>query len=316
MLEFLIDSKRLLSVDEKQRNRDVFISAYNDNERVKSTFDEVNASRKFWWILPDYGYSTDEYPAEPGLEIVDLLPENEAELVVEGLRRSGLADPDVKSVCVDITGFLHPHILLLLKYFKANPVEELEFIYTEPGHYSRKVETRFSLTETVTVRQVAGFEGLHNPEMDHDVVVIGIGYDHSLIGQVIANKESARVVQLHCFPSLSADMYQESILRLDRVSAVSTQNAVDLNFFATANDPYVTAAVLDEAVTLLNSKQRISNLYLSPLSTKPQALGFGLYYLSRLEGRAASMIYPFTERYSRETSTGMGRGWVYPIVFN
>ncbi|WP_310388783.1 hypothetical protein [Rhizobium sp. 1399] len=126
-----------------------------------------------------------------------------------------------------------------------------------------------------TVRQVAGFEGLNNAGMDHDVVVIGIGYDHNLVGQVIANKESARVVQLHCFPSLSGDMYQESILRLARVSAVSTQNAVDLNFFATANDPYVTAAVLDEAISLLNSKQRISNLYLSPLSTKPQALGLG-----------------------------------------
>lgn len=314
MLQFLIDAKRVLSAEEKQRDRDLFISAYNDNDRVRSTFDDMNAVQKYWWILPDYGYAPEEYP--PGPNLVDALPANEAELVVEGLQRSGLGSADVRRVCIDITGFLHPQILLLLKYFKANPVEELEFIYTEPEHYSRKVETRFSLTETVNVRQVAGFEGLHNPAMDHDVVIVGIGYDHNLIGQVIANKESARVVQLHCFPSLSADMYQESILRLDRVSAVSTQNSIDLNFFATANDPYVTAAVLNEAVTLLNSKQPISNLYLSPVSTKPQALGFGLYYLANLEGRPASMIYPFTERYSRETSTGVGRGWVYPIVFS
>jgi hypothetical protein len=314
MLQFLIDAKRVLSAEEKQRDRDLFISAYNDNDRVRSTFDDMKAAQKYWWILPDYGYVPEEYPS--GSNLVDALPENEAELVVEGLQRSGVGAADVKRVCIDITGFLHPHILLLLKYFKAHPVDELEFIYTEPEHYSRKVETLFSLTETVNVRQVAGFEGLHNPAMDHDVVVIGIGYDHNLIGQVIANKESARVVQLHCFPSLSADMYQESILRLDRVSAVSTQNAIDLNFFATANDPYVTAAVLNEAVTLLNSKQPISNLYLSPLSTKPQALGFGLYYLANLEGRPASMIYPFTERYSRETSTGVGRGWVYPVVFS
>jgi len=204
---------------------------------------------------------------------------------------------------------------LFLRYFKLFAVPNVEFVYTEPEHYSNKVDTQFSLDEKSDVRQVAGFEGQHLPAMEYDVLMMGIGYEHNLMGQVIATKESARLLQVHCFPPLSADMYQESILRLDRLASASARSAPDFNFFATGNDPYVTAAVLGEAVLSLLLRKKITNLYLCPLSTKPQALGFGLFYLSALEGKAASIIYPFVKKYSRQHSQGVGRSWVYPVSF-
>jgi hypothetical protein len=187
-------------------------------------------------------------------------------------------------------------------------------IYTEPEHYTRRAETNFSLDEVVEVRQVAGFEGTHDPDMSNDVLILGGGYDHSLMGRAILSKENARIIHLHSLPSLSADMYHESLLRLDRVSFGSARSAEDLTAYCSANDPFVTAAVLSETLEDISSRKPISNLYLAPLATKPQALGFGLFYLRELEGTASSIIFPFFGQYSRETSKGVGRTWIYPVI--
>ena len=128
------------------------------------------------------------------------------------------------------------------------------------------------------------------------------------------DKESARLIQLQCFPSLSADMYNESLLRLDRLSISSHGRVDEQLFFAAANDPFVTAAVLSGAVKAVRRAQPLTNLYLSPLATKPQVLGFGLYYLKECMGTATSIIYPFSALHSRGSSTGTGRTWVYPIT--
>lgn len=309
---YLIDAKRLFDAPEQGRQRGIFISAYNENERVSQLFKKVTAHRKVWWILPEYSYEAHEYPEG---EIIDGLPTYEADLVRVGLAKSGYDPTNPQPICVDITGFLHPHILLFLRYFKMYGVKDVEFVYTEPEHYSQKVDTQFSLDDKSDVRQVAGYEGAHVPEMQHDVLMMGIGYEHNLMGQVVAKKELARLVQVHCFPPLSPDMYQESILRLDRLASASARSTEDLNFFTTANDPFVTAAVLGDAVNSLFLRKRVTNLYLCPLSTKPQALGFGLFYLASLEGRPASIIYPFVQKYSRQHSQGVGKSWIYPVSF-
>jgi hypothetical protein len=169
------------------------------------------------------------------------------------------------------------------------------------------------MEDVVTVRPIQGFEGQHNTNMDEDVLIIGIGYDHSLISRVILEKESARLIQLHCFPSLSADMYHESILRLDRVTSTGKGRPHEQVLFSSANDPFVTAAALSDAYGALK-RRHLTNLYLSPLATKPHTLGFGLFYLRELEAAPASLIFPFSRAYSRETGSGIGRTWLYPIM--
>jgi hypothetical protein len=84
--------------------------------------------------------------------------------------------------------------------------------------------------------------------------------------------------------------------------------------YSSANDPFVTAAILSETYEEIAGRRPISNLYLASLATKPQAVGFGLFYLRELEGTASSIIFPFFGEYSKETSKGVGRTWVYPII--
>lgn len=306
-LDYLIDAKHLLN---RRRKWDLFISAYNSSERVKKTFSKVRSSRKVWWLIPEYGYTPDE---APNGDVINISHIGEADVVADGLAQSGFEPKSGAEVCVDITGFMRPQILFLLKYLREAGVHSVDMLYTEPKHYARRADTAFSLDDVTEVRQVAGFEGQHDPAMTNDVLIVGVGYDDKLVAHAIQNKENAKLVQLHSLPSLSADMYHESVLRLERVSEGSPKLARDQVFFTSANDPFATAATLAEAYRALNGRSSITNLYLCPLATKPQALGFGLFYLRELQGSASSIIFPFSGKYSKETSTGIGRSWLYPI---
>jgi hypothetical protein len=85
-------------------------------------------------------------------------------------------------------------------------------------------------------------------------------------------------------------------------------------FFAPANDPFVVASELSKKLKQLRLCS-VDNIYLSPLATKPQTLGFALFYLNELINEPASVVFPFSSSYYRETSKGVGRTWLYEVVF-
>ena len=175
---YLIDSKEPLTDARKKQGWDLFLSAYNDNERVQKPFAGVAALRKCWWSLPEYNYHANELPDTNLVEVAGQA--NEADFVREGLSNSGFSASSTQSICIDITGFMRPHILYFLKYLKDAGVKQIDMIYTEPEHYARKAETTFSIDDVVRVRSVFGFEGQHGPGMEHDALVVGVGYDHGL----------------------------------------------------------------------------------------------------------------------------------------
>ena len=309
-LAALLDAKAPLDsrVDEPW---DLFISAYNDSKRVQTVFNSVRAHRHLWWIVPEYGYTQQQvqHLTSPIL----LTRGTEAEVIRAGLAESGFDPTSDKRLCIDITGLMRPQILYMMAHFKQIGLCKFDLLYTEPERYSRRAETRFSIGEDVDVRSVAGYIGAHENDTSGDVLVLGVGYDHHLISHVLQAKENARIVQLHSFPSLSADMYHESILRLDRVRSEGPRIGDEV-YYSSANDPFVVASSLKLALDSVNAHRPITNVYLSPLATKVQAVGFGLFYLRHLVDSAASIIYPNSSRYDKETSAGVGRSWVYPIV--
>ena len=94
---------------------------------------------------------------------------NEAEQIIETIG-SVLNEVDrARRVCVDITGFMRPQILFVLRYFHALGFKNFEMIYTEPLHYARKEDTDFALADVSEVRQVSGFEGAHNLDMSSGI---------------------------------------------------------------------------------------------------------------------------------------------------
>lgn len=304
----LLDAKIELSGAEPAW--DLFVSAYNDSMRVRAVYDRVPAVERHWWVMPEYRYEREELPDIAASSF--LADGDEATIINAGLEAVGFDRSRHSRLLFDITGMMRPHILFLMAHLADIGVTSFDLLYTEPEQYALKADTVFSIGEDVRVVTVNGYVGAHDTDTSGDVLVVGIGYDHHLISQALQAKEGARVVQLHSFPSLSADMYHESILRFDKVQSEQPRSGDEI-YYSSANDPFVTAASIESAVYSAGRHQRITNLYMTPLATKPQAVGFGLHYLRQLRGAPASIIYPSSPNYTRETTTGVGRSWIYPI---
>lgn len=289
---------------------DIFVSAYTAAERVKSVYDKVAATSKHWLVFPEYGFVADQYPEGA----FAFSSRDEAAYVKEFWSRS-IGDVSGKTVSIDITGFIRPYLIFLLRWLAERGVQRFDALYSEPVIYGKREQTVFSDEAVEEVRQIAGFEGTHNPDTTNDCLVIGAGYDHQLIAQVAENKEFSKKIQIFGLPSLRADMYQENVLRANRAAEAVGREADDESstYFAPANDPFVTASTLREIVNEINARKPITNLYLSPLATKPQVLGFALYYLTECRNSATSLIFPFCRAYNQETTTGVSRIWRYTV---
>ncbi len=312
-LDYLISYKQRHSLDSLERlpEWDLFISTLNDSERVRSVFPRIRARDKHWLIAREYGYSDSEIPKDG--KAYWLRSFHEADAIGQYLA-SALFDALAHSICVDITGFMRPHILFLINKLKRAGVKVFDVLYSEPQMYRSKEHTRFFTGDIVEVRQVAGFEGSHSPNISSDLLVIGAGYDHELVAQVATHKESARILLVYGLPSLSADMYQESVLRMSNASGALEGRAFESGIaFTAANDPFVTAAVLRETYKAASARNPIGNCYLSPLGTKPQTLGFALFYLRDMVSLPVSVLFPFTEVAVRDSSKGVANIWLYRV---
>lgn len=295
---------------------DMLVSAFNDSERVRSTFDQVPAAEKLWVIHPEYGVEADALPASRRFASDAT---SEADFVLELLdtMRARGFDPLTTRLCLDITGLLRPHLMFLVQMLERLGVRRFHVLYTEPAYYKNKGATPFSAGSILGVRQVAGHEGVNNPDTDSDLLIIGMGFDSQLIKEVAEEKDKAEKVQLFGLPSLRADMYQQSVLRSREVADLLGDPNFSPRHRATApaNDPFVTATVLSEITARRETQQRFTNLYLCPLGTKVQALGFSLFYLGECVGLNRSVLFPFSTRYSPETTQGISRIWLYTIEF-
>jgi len=296
---------------------DVFISAYNPSDRVCEVFKAINAARKIWIIHKEYGIEPKNFPEG---EVIAPSHENEAEFireVVDALLADKIIIPGTTKLGIDITGVMRPHLMFLVRYLELKGVTSFQAIYSEPARYKKKEKTAFSDGAVSVVRQVAGYEGSNNTDTANDLLIIGAGYDYPLIADVAEEKDRAEKVQIYGLPSLQADMYQQNVLQTrlaaDALGGGWLQEGTA--FFAPAHDPFATAGVLREIVQRREKRAKITNLYLSPLATKAQALGFSLYFIGECLNRNASIIFPFCAKYSSETSEGISKVWCYSVQF-
>jgi hypothetical protein len=290
---------------------DVFLSAYNKSERVNAVFGAAKAAQKEWLIHPEYDFSEAELP---GTETVRVLQDrDEADFWRQYFLIAGVHNwPRNARICIDSTGFMRPHIILLLRMLRDLGFSRLHVLYADPQAYKSGEKTPFTKGAITEVRQVRGFEGAHLPDTgDEDLLVIGAGYDDELIRRVAENKRAARKLEMFGLPSLMPHMYGENRLQAAKAEEALGPLPSRSLLFAPANDPFATAQELHDRLQEERMTRRIGNLYLSPLATKAQTLGFALYYLCEWSGGPASIIFPYAEYYSHETSIGLSRVWLY-----
>jgi hypothetical protein len=282
---------------------DLFLSAYDECDRTLIPYQKVQAKEKIWLLFPQYRYNgsvpTDGVYFNNG--------KSEAEYYRDFIKRYGNTLCG-KSICVDSTGFLRPHLAFLVAYFNYIGVKQFDVLYTEPGMYSKADETSFSINIDC-VRTVEGCTS--NPiiaEEMNDVLIVCSGYDEKLFAAVASDKSNCKYkYHIIGFPSLQADMYQESMLRFYNIKESIGSS---MRQFAPAFDPFVTAQTIDDIIKQIPNP---TNIYLSPLSTKPQTLGMVLYYLYNKREKAINVLFPFCMEYTSGHTTGVKRTWRYTV---
>ena len=289
---------------------DVFVSAFNPTERILSVSAAVRAKRKVWLIHPEYHLDPLALPNDhPRVQPLKCDEVTQVEALL-----AQLGDLSGLTLCIDITGFMRHVLIFLIAKLERIGVVAIEALYSEPVSYMKDENTEFSTRSSGVVRPVRGMGGSIDSRA-RDALVLGVGYDHKLISEVAASKDNATIYPLFAFPSLSPEMYQQSAIRSQHCGEVALEGSwVTNRRFAPANDPFATAGVLHEIVRSIDSRKAECNIYLSPLSTKAQALGFALYWIfeGRQRGRIAILL-PECVSYSQETSIGLKRLWSFTV---
>ena len=293
------------------RAYDLFISGYTDSERVRDVFRRVDAREKIWVIHREYGFDSVDLPRNGESYVSESY--DEAEFWRGLVGRLRLCSGETQ-LCIDITGLLVPYMMYLVALLSRIGVKKFDCVYSEPVSYLRREDTVFSGGYVREVRPVAGFAGFVDQDTSGDLLVIGAGYEDHLISAVAHHKNAARKAILFGLPSLRVDMYQQNVLRASRAEESLGTVPRRRRFFAPANDPFVTASVLQEIVREDAGRERLTNLYLSPLASRAQALGFVIFFLyQRRRMESVSVILPFCTKYETLTDVGLSRTWRYEV---
>ena len=295
------------------------VAAFNSSARVTELWGSLpKATYRLWAIHREYGFGRAELPDGESVHSDGLDESAFADALVAKLESdSGLGVADHR-LAVDITGFMRPELVCLVQKLRLEGARLVDFLYAEPTRYKQKGWTQFSKGNVRDVRQVITCEGIHDLDTDGDMLLIGTGYDNNLMSAVAEHKPHSSKLLLLGFPSLAADMYQENVWRVSRASESIGASGVEArqeHLFAPANDPFVTAAVVSSAVSRCVEQDGVRNVYLAPLGTKVQALGFALFYAIEClkRNRSVSIILPFADGYERATSEGLSRTWRYTV---
>jgi len=302
----------------EELNFDFFISAYNESERITKVFNKINSLNKHWIILPEYRFSEVEvsHLDDKVFNYTDFSStDDEGEIILDYFTKNQELFCSEK-IGIDITGFLRPHLVYLIRLLKAKNILKVDFIYSEPVNYKKKEDTLFS-EDYYEIREVKGCLNSHNPETTNDLLILGSGYDYQMISKIAKFKADTKKVQILGFPPLQADMFQENILKAYQAEEDVSSGQFSLDsediILAPANDPFVTAQLISEFVIQEKKKNKLTNIYLCPLSTKAHTLGMTLYFINECIDEPVSIIFPFSKKYSRETSEGISRIWIYKV---
>ena len=195
--------------DVSKLHYDIFISAFDGCERTTIIYDKVCARNKYCLVFPQYAQEVcslpDKYLTSSALMEDEYIPD-----VI------GTIELTNKTICIDSTGFLIPHLLFLIKYLQRRNILNFDILYSEPNNYTKAEDTEF--TKNVNVpRPIEGYMASAKNINGNDALIIFSGFDDTLLTVVARNNSKALYKYLFTgFPSLQADMYQQNLIKLNK----------------------------------------------------------------------------------------------------
>ncbi|WP_088458762.1 hypothetical protein [Acinetobacter soli] len=314
MIDYDIYYRESLNIFEisKIENIDIFISAFNESERVNILYDKINSKNKYWFIQPEYNFSDQQISHLN--EKIYTKHFDESKQVKDIIEYLGEELLD-KVLYIDCTGFMRHTLVYLIIKLGVLGFKKINIIYSEPCSYINNDKTQFSELCS-EVRAIKGTNFTKRGKKES--TIMSIGYDSNLMSQMLNQFEGVELYPLFSFPSLSADMFQQSIIKSSNIQFSNIKNSSNNNrHFAPAHDPFSTAKVIAKLVSKIKS-DNISNIYLSPLSTKAQVIGHTYFWWKehktfKDEGLQVNITLPIPRSYKSKTSDGVGRIWNYTL---
>jgi len=320
IIDYDIYYREPLSIEKNSLNSedfDIFISAFNASDRVKEVFNNVKSNYKYWLIHPEYNFSDAELTDINATKVIKPTKFDEQEQISSLLSELDTSDITTAKVCIDSTGFMRNVLAFLIIALGYVGVKKIHVLYSEPIRYINNENTHFSISSD-KVKALAG-TAITPTTNAKDSLIMSIGFDHLLMSQVVNEHESATFYPVYSFPSLSADMFQQSAFRSSNIVPIKNDDLTTRKFFAPANDPFSTAKKIQEIVSIIHDKDQnlMHNIYLCPLSTKAQLVGYAYYWWKEGQHKTdrgmINIVLPMCTSYKRETSTGLKRVWQYTL---
>lgn len=321
-IDYDIFYRELLQISDEFINEDsydIFVSAYNKSDRVRNIFDKVRAVEKYWVIHPEYQFQDSDISSINTANVIKLGNSgNENFQVNQILKTLKLDERAGVKLCLDCTGFTRNTLIHLIIRIGILNIPSIDIIFSEPVKYKEKDETSFSI-ETGEVREIFGCA--KEPDLQYsENLLISVGYDNMQVSHVMNSRESVTTHPIYAFPSLQPDMFQQSAYRASRIDFNTSQANEWLSYraFCPANDPFSTARKLSEEVKKIMAIEGNTNIYLSTLSTKAQAVGFAYYWWKegQFDDSVVSIVAPECIKYNSDTSIGISKAWKFILELN
>lgn len=287
-------------------NYDVFISAFDGCERTLSIYNRVCAPDKKWIIFPQYVHNGDiDIPAGLYSDKID-----EGEFIFDIIESLNINK--YSKVCIDSTGFLVPHLLFLIQFLQRRKIYKFDILYSEPVSYVKGEDTVFTMNSNAP-RPIVGYSTSARNINGDDALIIFAGFNNQLITTVARDKNKSKYKTLFTgFPSLQADMYQQSLVQLYKSKETIGVTNVEYQK-APAYDPFVAADKLQNViVNFMKTCSNVGYIHIAPLSTKPMAIASALVYLYNKD-LPIDIIYPPSDIYFYGHAVGVKRTWRYVI---
>lgn len=214
-----------------------------------------------------------------------------------------------KSIALDISSFPSRELLKIMMIFHDRGIKNYDMFYVEPSRYINSEDTAFYPSSNML--SVEGYAA-GTPDNGNALVIINPGYNPTIFKDFIEPYKHKKY--LLTFPPTSLDMFQENYYNLARTDILEDNDP----FHAPSYDPFITAFELRKIIEEYRNK--CATFSLLPLATKPQLVGFGIYYIEeimnneQLEDKVFIYLPELPEEIGK-TSIGIKNIWHYKIVY-
>lgn len=297
-------------INEQILEYDMFFSAYDGCERTMSMFEKISTKRlKQWLIFPQYQVPIEKRP-EHCFYCEELGEDDYVSSFISSIKSNLRSNT---KICIDCTGFIIPHLLLLISRLHRLNIKNIDIIYSEPDTYINAENTVFTNTANAP-EHICGFSAVSENVGGKNILIVNAGYNNELINIVAQDKGKCDYKYfITSFPSLQADMYQQNLIQLHKCKqTIGEKNVKYLK--APAYDPFITAQKIQDTIDdILKIENNVSYIHLAPLSTKPQAIACALVYIWNKDKLPINIIYPRSMTYKLGHADGVKRTWKYTI---